>query len=260
MNSTIWVIKIGGAILAKSSALTAFLVAVQQLVNDGHKIVLVHGGGITVDDMLAQANFTTKKVDGLRVTPKSQIATIVGALAGTVNKTLVANAQSIGLLSVGLSLLDGNSVNCQPADVKLEQVGLPTAGNAALLTSLLNNHFLPIICSIGALANGQLVNVNADDAAVAVSQLLNAELVLLTDVKGVNDAHGNTIEQLNFTLAEQLIADGVISGGMIAKVNAAMHAAKSLRRSIAVASWDCPAQLVQLLNGQPTGTRILPTN
>ena len=106
--------------------------------------------------------------------------------------------------------------------------------------------------------NGDLVNVNADDAAVAICQLLNAQLLLLTDVNGVKGGDGEYLSSLNSEQANTLIEQGVIAGGMTAKVNAALQAANQLRRSIAVASWQSPEQIMQLLDGQGVGTQIQP--
>ncbi len=250
------VIKIGGAILEKESALSALLAVIAKLENK--QVVLVHGGGCVVDEMLAQAGFTTEKKHGLRVTPKEQIALISGALAGTVNKAIVATANSMELAAVGLSLNDGDMISCDLSSQGLGQVGVPKTNNSKLLDSLLKSKFLPVISSIGALANGDLVNVNADDAAVAICQLLNAELLLLTDVNGVKGSDGEYLSSLDSEQAESLIEQGVIAGGMTAKVNAALHAANQLRRSIAVASWQSPEQVINLLQGDPVGTRIQP--
>lgn len=255
------VIKIGGAILdgynqGKVAALNALLTVISNLKNQ--PVVLVHGGGCVVDEMLAQAGFSTEKKQGLRITPKAQMPIISGALAGSVNKAIVASAASLNLSAVGLSLTDGEMVKCQLSPLQLGQVGEPKPYNSALLDTLLKSNFLPIVSSIGALSNGELVNVNADDAAVAICQLLNAELLLLTDVNGVKDASGEYLATLNNKQAEELIQAGVIVGGMTAKVNAALHAANKLRRSIAVASWQSPEQIVDLLNGGNIGTRIQP--
>lgn len=250
------VIKIGGTILEKEHALSELLAVIAQLQNN--KVVLVHGGGCVVDEMLAQAGFTTTKKHGLRVTPKAQIGLISGALAGTVNKSIVATANSMHIAAVGLSLADGNMITCVKSELDLEEVGVPNAKSSQLLDTLLQADFLPVISSIGALSNGDLVNVNADDAAVAVCQLLNAELLLLTDVNGVKGSDGEYLVSLNNTQANKLISQGVIAGGMTAKVNAALHAANQLRRSIAVASWQSPEQIINLLNGQAVGTRIQP--
>ncbi len=250
------VIKIGGAILEKEDALHALLCVIAKL--DNQSVVLVHGGGCVVDEMLAQAGFTTKKKHGLRVTPKEHIQLISGALAGTVNKSIVANANSLSLSAVGLSLTDGDMVRCTLSELALGQVGVPTTHNSKLLDSLLAGNFLPVISSIGSLANGDLVNVNADDAAVSICQLLNAQLLLLTDVNGVKGADGEYLSTLNTEQAKKLIEQGVISGGMTAKVNAALYAANQLRRSIAVASWQSPEQIFKLFDGQQVGTQIQP--
>ncbi len=250
------VIKIGGAILEKDDALSALLTVISQLKDQA--VVLVHGGGCVVDNMLAQANFTTVKKQGLRVTPKEQMPLIGGVLAGTVNKSIVATAVSMNMPAVGLALTDGDMICCQLSEQDLGQVGVPSAKSSKLIDTLLKANFFPIISSIGALKNGELVNVNADDAAVVICQLLNAELLLLTDVNGVKDGTGEYLTSLNSEQANALINDGTIAGGMTAKVNAALHAAKQLRRSIAVASWQSPEQIVNLLNGECIGTRIQP--
>jgi len=260
MNKPV-VIKIGGAILdgynqGNTSALRALLTVISNLENQ--PVVIVHGGGCIVDEMLAQAGFSTEKKQGLRVTPKAQMPIISGALAGSVNKAIVASAASLKLPAVGLSLTDGQMVQCQLSTMELGQVGIPKPYSSALLDTLLKANFLPIVSSIGALANGELVNVNADDAAVVICQLLNADLLLLTDVNGVKGASGEYLSSLNHQQAAELIDSGVIAGGMTAKVNAALQAANKLRRSIAVASWQSPEQIVDLLNGVSVGTRIQP--
>lgn len=253
MKKTV-VIKIGGAILAEEQALSNLLESLQK--QQEFQVVIVHGGGYLVDELLAKAGFHTEKLNGLRVTPAEQMPIIAGVLAGTVNKSIVAKANVLGIKAAGLSLLDGELVKCSPSKPELGAVGIPEPHNSKLIDQLLSRGVMPIISSIGALANGQLVNVNADDAAVAICQLLNAQLVLLTDVNGVKGQNGQYLPQLNQQQADDLISDGVISGGMTAKVNAALQAAKKLRRSIAVASWHHPEQISQLLNGEPLGTRI----
>jgi acetylglutamate kinase len=249
------VIKIGGAILEKASALKALLVEIAKLENQ--QVVLVHGGGSSVDAQLSQAGFTTEKKDGKRITPAEQMPIIAGTLAGFVNKTIVGQANELKLAAVGLSLGDGNMVSCTLADTALGNVGDPAPKESALLTTLLSNGFFPVVSSIGALDNGELVNVNADDAAVAICQLLEAELLLLTDVPGVKGADGEWLVELGSQQAVELIEQGVIAGGMTAKVNAALLAANQLRRSIAVASWQSPELIVNLLKGDNIGTRIL---
>jgi acetylglutamate kinase len=253
------IIKIGGAILEKDDALKALLKVIASLkesAGQNNQIVLVHGGGCVVDQLLTQAGFVTEKKHGLRVTPKAQIDLITGALAGTVNKSIVATANSLNIHTIGLSLLDGQMIDCKKSELGLEEVGDPSPNNKTLLAQLLKANFLPIISSIGALDNGDLVNVNADDAAVAICQLLDGELLLLTDVNGVKGSDGEYLTSLNSQQAQELIQSGVIAGGMTAKVNAALKAARQLRRSIAVASWQSPEQITLLLQGKGVGTQI----
>lgn len=257
------VIKIGGAILDEhytqsDSPLNQLIRVIAQFNNQA--VVIVHGGGCIVDEMLAQAGFSSEKKQGLRLTPKQQMPVIAGALAGNVNKAITACAVKANLAAVGLSLLDGDMVKCDLSSQGLGQVGVAKPYSSHLLDTLLKAGFLPVISSIGAIESGELVNVNADDAAVAICQLLNAELLLLTDVNGVKGAEGKYINQLDQQYAQQLIEQGIIAGGMVAKVNAAFHAANKLRRSIAVASWKSPEQIINLLDGDSIGTRILPCN
>ena len=256
------VIKIGGAIIdgynqGNTSALIALLSVIASLKDQ--PVVIVHGGGCIVNELLTQAGFITEKKHGLRVSPKAQIPIISGVLAGHVNKTIVACAANLKLAAVGLSLTDGQMVQCQLSPLALGQVGVPEPFSSVLLDTLLKANFLPIISSIGALNNGELVNVNADDAAVVICQLLNADLLLLSDVNGVKGTTGEYLTSLNAQQAEQLIDSGAIVGGMTAKVNAALRAANKLRRSIAIASWQSPEQIIDLLNGVSIGTRIQPS-
>lgn len=248
------VIKIGGTILETTGALQKLLTVIAQVKH--RHVVLIHGGGCIVDDMLSLAGFSSQKKHGLRVTPSEQMPIIAGVLAGQVNKSIVATANTLSIAAVGLSLTDGDMVSCKLSDKEIGCVGEPNPKCSKLLDNLLTAGFLPIISSIGALKSGQLVNVNADDAAVSICQLLNAELLLLTDVNGVKGANGHYLASLDANQANTLIEQGVIAGGMTAKVNAALHAAHQLRRSIAVASWQQPEQIMHLLAGQAIGTRI----
>ncbi|MEP1869843.1 MAG: acetylglutamate kinase, partial [Paraglaciecola sp.] len=127
------------------------------------------------------------------------------------------------------------------------------------LDALASTDMLPIISSIGADSSGNLLNVNADQAATVVAQLLNAQLILLSDVPGVLDADKTLIEQLDTEIIEQLIAQNVIRDGMIVKVQAALTAATSLGRSVTIASWKNSEKLLGLLQQQAIGSKISPS-
>lgn len=251
------VIKLGGAALSCTDTLEKFFYAVSDYrISAKRQLVIVHGGGYLIDQTLAANGHKSEKKQGLRVTPAQHINLIVGALAGTANKLLQAKALSCGINSVGLSLADGGLCTITPLSPELGLVGKAAPKNPALLHAVLAMDCLPIISSIGITADGELMNVNADQAAVAVAGVLDAELVLLSDVSGVLDGKGILLSALNQAKATELIESGVIRGGMVVKVNAAFDAAKSLGRSIEVASWRYPEKLHTLFGGSNIGTRF----
>ncbi|MCF7353589.1 acetylglutamate kinase [Vibrio sp. CK2-1] len=253
------VIKLGGAVLSDLDTLAQLFGAIQQYQNEAQRqIVIVHGGGYLVDELMAKLQFETVKKDGLRVTPFEQIDYIAGALAGTANKLLQGQAMKLGLNTVGLSLADGGLCKVTQLSDELGAVGEASAGDGTVLKSILATNVLPIISSIGITVEGQLMNVNADQAAVAVATSLGAELALLSDVAGVLDADKQLIAQLDQSQVDQLIEQQVITDGMIVKVQAALEAANQLGRAIEVAGWKSPEKLTQLFAGQSIGTRFLP--
>ena len=138
-------------------------------------------------------------------------------------------------------------------------VGEAKAGDPTLINLLINAGYLPIVSSIGITVDGQMMNVNADHAAVALAKTLNADLILLSDVAGVLDENKQLIESLTRAQADQLIANGVITDGMVVKVNSAFEAATALGRPIDIASWKQSDKLIELFNGKSvvTGTRII---
>jgi acetylglutamate kinase len=245
------IIKLGGVLLDSEEALERLFTA---LVNyrEAHQrpLIIVHGGGCVVDELMKQLNLPVQKKNGLRVTPAEQIDIITGALAGTANKTLLAWAKKHGISSVGLFLGDGDSVKVTQLDAELGHVGLAQPGSPTLINTLLAGGYLPVVSSIGVTDEGQLMNVNADQAATALAATLGADLILLSDVSGILDGKGQRI-------AEQLIEQGIITDGMIVKVNAALDAARALGRPVDIASWRHAEQLPALFNGTPIGTRIL---
>ena len=253
------VIKLGGAALENTETLNHLFGAIATYQQQAQRrIVIVHGGGYLVDDLMAKLQLKSEKKDGLRVTPYEQIPVIAGALAGTANKMLQGQAIKSGLNAVGLCLADGGLCVVEELNPELGAVGKATPGNAAVVQAILAVNALPIISSIGLTLDGQMMNVNADQAAVAVAGTLDAELVLLSDVSGVLDGKGHLLPSLDDDQAQKLIAGKVITDGMIVKVNAALEAAKELGRAVEVATWRYPEKLATLFAGQSIGTRFLP--
>ncbi|MEH0833482.1 acetylglutamate kinase [Pectobacterium cacticida] len=252
------IIKLGGVLLDSEEALERLFTALVAY-RQAHQrpLAIVHGGGCLVDDLMKKLALPVVKKNGLRVTPADQIDIITGALAGSANKTLLSWAKKHDINAVGLCLGDGGSTKVTQLDEALGFVGKAEAGSPALLNTLLSAGYLPIVSSIGITAQGDLMNVNADQAATALAQTLGADLILLSDVSGILDGKGQRIAEMTAEKAEQLIAQGIITDGMIVKVNAALDAARALGRSVDIASWRHAEQLPALFNGVAIGTRIL---
>ncbi|CNJ17233.1 acetylglutamate kinase [Yersinia rohdei] len=251
------VIKLGGVLLDSEEALERLFTALVTY-REKHErpLVIMHGGGCLVDELMKKLALPVVKKNGLRVTPADQIDIITGALAGTANKTLLSWAVKHQINAVGLCLGDGNTVEVTPLDAELGHVGKAMPGSPALVQTLLAANYMPIISSIGITKDGELMNVNADQAATALAATLGADLILLSDVSGILDGKGQRIAEMTAQKAEQLIAQGIITDGMVVKVNAALDAARALGRPVDIASWRHADQLPALFNGVPMGTRI----
>lgn len=231
------IIKLGGVLLDSEEALERLFTALVNYRETHHRpLVIVHGGGCVVDELMKQLNLPVNKKNGLRVTPADQIDIITGALAGTANKTLLAWAKKHHIMSVGLFLGDGDSVKVTQLDEDLGHVGTAQPGSPALINTLLAGGYLPVVSSIGVTDEGELMNVNADRAATALAATLGADLILLSDVSGILDGKGQRIAEMTAAKAEQLIEQGIITDGMIVKVNAALDAARALGRPVDIAS------------------------
>ncbi len=218
------VLKLGGALLERSASLEALAAALQALEGS---VVLVHGGGTAVDRLQRRLGLTPEKVGGLRRTDAASLEAVVMALAGAVNKRLVAGLVAAGLPAVGLSGVDGGLVRCRKLEhpqADLGFVGQVTRVNPAPLQALLARGLLPVVAPVSLGEDGRLYNVNADHVAGALARALQAEeLVFLSDVPGVL-VEGASLPRLTPAQAEQLIAAGQIRDGMVPKVRAALEA------------------------------------
>ena len=231
------VLKLGGELLADPDQRRDVAAAVGRLA-DVAALVVVHGGGREVDAALAQRGIAKRAVDGLRITDAGTLDVVVAMLAGQVNTRLVAAARAAGVPAVGLTAADagvaavGRAAPYAAADgsvVDLELVGQPE-GDAppALLETLCAAGFVPVVASIGADADGQLLNVNADTLAGDLAVRFRAgRLVVAGGTAGVLDPRGETLPSIDDATLEQLIADGRASAGMVAKLNACRHARRN---------------------------------
>jgi len=262
------VVKVGGALLDAPEQHLETIQAIAELhaveLRRGGGVVLVHGGGLAVDRHLARLGITTERIEGIRVTPPDVVEEIVGVLAGRMNTRLLGLLAAVGAQPVGLSLGDGGLCRCRKATryaFDPGAVGEIVGGDPMVVRTLIAGGFLPVVSSIGLDDRGGFLNINADDAAAAIAGIVRAaNLVLLTDVAGVLDRSKAVIGELDRSSIERLIADGTISGGMIAKVRGALEAAERAGVPVTIASWKDPLAVTHATgSGAATCTRVLPT-
>lgn len=214
------VIKVGG----RAQGDPALPVAIRHAVARGERVCLVHGGGDEVSALQRSLGQEPRFVNGRRATSPEELAVVRMVLSGTVNKRLVAALRRAGVSAAGISGEDGGLLGCREfGDGSLGAVGEPSRVDPGILRALLAAGFVPVVSPLGFLvADDTGCNVNGDDAAAAVAAALGAgELLLVSDVAGVLDADGRVIPALDATGAAALVASGVATGGMIAKLEAA---------------------------------------
>ena len=236
------VMKLGGALLDDSAANAPFFAALAQFIQHNQNVVLVHGGGKSVDRHLELLGFKSEKRDGIRITPPQHMQEIAGVLAGQMNARLVGLLQSRGVNAVGLTLADGATTTARKTEkfsFDAGRVGEITGGDMNLIQTLLRNGCTPIFSSIAMDSEGELLNINADEAAASIARIVSARLlVLLTDVAGVKDGEGNIIHSMDRAGVERLTQSGAITGGMLAKVRGALEASENSGVATLVAGWN----------------------
>ncbi len=249
------VIKIGGSTLGSAGHTFADLARFSR---EEHLPVVVHGGGAEATAWLDAMGIPSRFEDGLRVTDDAALPVIVAVYSGLVNKRVVAALLDAGVLAAGLCGVDGDTVECRPSDPRLGNVGEPEAVRTETLEALLGAGVVPVVGPVGFIREGgsrRLVNVNADTVAAAVAGGLgSAELVLMTDVAGVRGADGVIIRQLTAAQAEDLIATGVASAGMVPKLRACLE---STSRGVPARILD-GREAGALLDRAARGTLVIP--
>lgn len=219
------VIKYGGSALINQQIKNTVMQDIALMKYVGFKPVVVHGGGPDINRMLERVGKESKFINGLRVTDEETMEIVEMVLAAKVNKAIVSEISQQGIMAVGLSGKDGKMLKVKklmPGGEDIGLVGEVEEVDTTLLRTLIDNDFVPVISSVGFDENGDTYNINADYAAVAVAGALNAEkLVFLTDVEGVmldvNDSD-SLVTRADTNQIEEMIKTGIISGGMIPKV------------------------------------------
>jgi acetylglutamate kinase len=248
-------IKLGGTLL--DSEVSRARLA-REIAAIPHRVVVVHGGGKQMTRYLAERGIASQFVNGLRVTTPEVVDAVLKVFAGTVNTELVGAFRAAGARPVGLTGLDAGLVDAEPLAEELGAVGKPVRSDAALIDLLTREHYLPVVACVAGDASGAVYNVNADQMAVTCGQSFGADkLIFLTDVDGVKGAAGNILESLTARGAADLIRTGVATGGMQAKLEAAVSALRTGVGEIVIAPGARAGVLEEILRGEKTGTRIV---
>lgn len=251
------VIKIGGSTLEKAQGIFRDIVALHDA---GRFPVVVHGGGPAINEWLRRTGVEPHFIDGRRVTDRAALAVVRAVMVGQLNGDIVRHLNAAGGRAVGLSGLDADMILANRAAPELGFVGHVTAVDTALIRLVGAAGYIPVITPLGLDADGECLNINADDAALAVAVALRAgDLVFLSDVAGVHDRQGERIATLTPALARDLIANGTITGGMIPKIEACTAALAQVGR-VAIVDGAVPDCLMQALGASAAlavGTHIV---
>lgn len=254
------VIKYGGNAMVNDTLKLAVMNDLVTLTLLGVRVVLVHGGGPAINEMLARVGKESKFVGGLRYTDKETMEIVQQVLAGRVNKDLVALLKGRG---VGLCGMDGHMLTCaRKSDADLGYVGEIERVDTTLIEHLLADSFIPVIATVGMDGNGVPYNINADTAAAKLAVALGAEkLLLLTDVRGLlRDPadEGTLLPEVRLSQVPGLVKDGVIKGGMLPKVECCVEAVRSGVKNAVILDGRIPhSLLIELLSDAGIGTMLL---
>ncbi|MDR1630483.1 MAG: acetylglutamate kinase [Oscillospiraceae bacterium] len=261
-NNKIVVVKYGGNAMINEELKTAVMRDIVLLSLIGVKVVLVHGGGPEITETLNLLGKESKFVDGLRVTDRETAEVALMVLAGKINKNLVSLINSIEGNAVGLCGIDGHMIEATMLDEKLGYVGEITAVNAKIIKDVLEKGYIPVISTIGCDRQGNIYNINADTAAAMIAAELGAEsFISMTDIKGLlreKDDEESLISQVDIKDAPELIEQGVISGGMIPKVNCCIDAIKGGVGKVFILDGRVPHSiLIETLTNEGVGTMFV---
>ncbi|MCI6354152.1 acetylglutamate kinase [Eubacterium coprostanoligenes] len=253
------VVKYGGNAMINNELKEAVMHDLVLLTTVGIKVVLVHGGGPEINKTLSKIGVESKFVDGLRVTDQETIDVVQMVLAGKVNKDLVCQIGNLGGHAIGLSGMDGNMIKCKPLDDKHGFVGEIIKTNMDVIKEVLENNFIPVISTIGYDEQGNCYNINADTVAAQIAGDLKAEaLISMTDIVGllrdIND-ESTIIQKVFISDIPALIADGIIKGGMIPKIDSMTQAIRNGCTKAFIIDGRVPHSiLMELLTDEGMGT------
>ena len=256
------VVKYGGNAMINEELKEAVMHDLVLLSTVGIKVVLVHGGGPAINETLNKIGVESKFSNGLRVTDKETVDVVQMVLAGKVNKDLVCKIGNLGGHAIGLSGMDGNMIKCKPLDDEHGYVGEIIDTNMDVINEVLANNFIPVISTIGYDENGNCYNINADTAAAQIAAELGAEnLILMTDIAGLlrdKDDPSTLIPKVNVSEVPFLKRQGIISGGMIPKIDCCVEAVRrGVNKTVIIDGRVPHSILIEILSNEGIGTQFV---
>ncbi len=256
------VIKYGGNAMIDESLKQQVMEDIALLWLIGVKVVLIHGGGPEISDMMKKLGKQPEFVNGLRVTDKETVDIVQMVLAGKVNKSLVTLLQMKGGHAVGLSGMDGGIIEATIKDERLGFVGEITKVRSQPITDLLEKNYIPVISTVASDRSGNVYNINGDTAAAYIAGAMNAErLIMMTDVAGIlrdKDDPSTLIPKVTVSEAKMLYESGIVSGGMIPKVDCCIEAINAGVKNVTIMDGRIPhAILMELLTDEGAGTMVM---
>ncbi len=259
------VVKYGGNAMINDELKEAVMGDIVLLSLIGVKVVLVHGGGPEITDMLSKVGKKTEFVDGLRVTDKETVDIVQMVLAGKINKNLVNLLENKGGKAIGLCGIDGHMIKAEKVNEKLGFVGEITDVNVEPILDVLEKGYIPVISTVGYDENDNTYNINADTAAARIAGALKAEsLISMTDIAGIlrdKDDPSTLISKVYVSDAPRLIREGIISGGMIPKVNCCTEAIRRGVHKVFIIDGRIPHSiLIETLTDEGIGTMFVSGN
>ena len=261
-NGKIVVVKYGGNAMINEKLKQQVMEDIVLLWLIGIKIVLVHGGGPEISDLMTRLGKKAEFVDGLRVTDKETVDIVQMVLAGKVNKTLVNLLEMKGGRAMGISGMDGRLIEAEIKDERLGYVGKITNVNITPINDLLEKGYIPVVSTVGCDRQGNSFNINGDTAAAFIAGALKAErLIMMTDIAGIlrdRDDPSTLIPDVTIDEAEKLKAEGVVSGGMVPKVDCCVQALKKGVENVVIMDGRVPHSiLMEILTDEGAGTMVM---
>ena len=256
------VVKYGGNAMINEERKQQVMEDVVLLSLIGVKVVLIHGGGPEITDTLNKIGKKSEFIDGLRVTDKETVEIVQMVLAGKVNKTLVNLLEVNGGKAMGISGMDGHMIEAEMKDERLGYVGRITKVNVEPIMDLLEKGYIPVVSTIGCDMKGNVYNINADTAASRIAGAIKAEsLISMTDIAGIlrdKDDPSSLISMIDINDAVSLFDEGVISGGMIPKVECCIDAINRGVKKVFIMDGRVPhAILIEMLTDEGAGTMVV---